>query len=560
MKKLGIIAMAFALVLCMSQCKKENTNDEGAKVPITLNVNGASTPSTGSGTGSGTGGSRVVVETETGVVTFENGDVIYVVSNGTYVGTLTYNGTQFSGEVIEPAEGQKLQFYFLGNKTPEFNADNTGCSVVISDQTEHLPVISYAPSRENYQVGKTDYNATLLNKCALVKFDVTTSSDAATCIVGMNNKVTVNFTTNEFDYSQEGEGAITLPAGSGERWAILLPQDEVTEVQAQSEDGAYTGMCAAIPSIAENDYLTEGIAVAIEMSVGPVGIINGTFTINANGDQVWFSQGNLQYTKSTGIWSFMEHQYDMVEIDGQDVGEDYANQDVVSLFGWGTSGWNNGNVYYQPYNTADSSYRYYWSDLFDDDYYICYCYGPTNGEYFYGLTGAYSNADWGVYNAISNGGNMEGQWRTLTLDEWHYLLVERSTLSGILYAYGSVNGVNGVILLPDNWSESTYFLNDTNTSDSDEVSFSSNIISVSQWGILETAGAVFLPCAGLRENVWVDYVGSRGYYWSASLGDDFYEIGPTSWEFRLRPGGAYWVDPVDNACTGRSVRLVRDVE
>ena len=553
MKKLGIIAMAFALVLCMSQCKKENattSNDDGTKVSITLNVNGALT-------GSATGGSRVAVETETGVVTFENGDVIYVVSNGTYVGTLTYNGTQFSGEVIEPAEGQKLQFYFLGNKTPDFNTDNTGCSVVISDQTEHLPVISYAPSRENYQVGKTDYNATLLNKCALVKFDVTTSSDAATCIVGMNNKVTVNFTTNEFDYSQEGEGAIILPAGSGERWAILLPQDEVTEVQAQSEDGAYTGMCAAIPSIAENDYLTDGIAVAIETSAGPIGTINGAFTINANGDQVWFSQGNLQYTKSTGIWSFMEHQYDMVETDGQDVGEDYANQDVVSLFGWGTSGWNNGNVYYQPYNTADSSYRYYW---WDDDYYICYCYGPTNGEYFYDLTGAYSNADWGVYNAISNGGNMGGQWRTLTQDEWHYMLYDRSTLSGILYAYGSVNGVNGVILLPDNWSESTYSLNDTNTSNSDDVSFSSNIISVSQWGILETAGAVFLPCAGLRENVWVDYVGSKGYYWSVSLADDFYEIGPTSMEFSIGAGGNYWIDPVDNPCTGRSVRLVRDVE
>ena len=72
MKKLGIIAMAFALVLCMSQCKKENattSNDDGTKVSITLNVNGALT-------GSATGGSRVAVETETGVVTFENGDVI----------------------------------------------------------------------------------------------------------------------------------------------------------------------------------------------------------------------------------------------------------------------------------------------------------------------------------------------------------------------------------------------------------------------------------------------------------------------------------------------------
>ena len=46
MKKLGIIAMAFAMLLGMSQCKKENTsalNEEVVKVPITLNVSGAST-------------------------------------------------------------------------------------------------------------------------------------------------------------------------------------------------------------------------------------------------------------------------------------------------------------------------------------------------------------------------------------------------------------------------------------------------------------------------------------------------------------------------------------
>ena len=227
MKKLGLFALAFALVLGMSQCKKENntaSNDEGVKVPITLNVNGNS--------------SRVAVEGSTGVVTFENGDVIHVVSDGTYVGTLTYNGTQFSGEITEPTVGQKLQFYFLGNKTPEFNSDNTGCSVVISDQTTELPVISYAPSRENYQVGKTDYNATLLNKCALVKFDVTTASNAATCIMGLNNKVTVAFATNEFTYSQEGEGIVTLPAFSGEKWAILLPQEAITSpLEAVSSDG-----------------------------------------------------------------------------------------------------------------------------------------------------------------------------------------------------------------------------------------------------------------------------------------------------------------------------------
>ena len=68
------------------------------------------------------------------------------------------------------------------------------------------------------------------------------------------------------------------------------------------------------------------------------GIVNSKakFTINAAGEQVYFSQGNLQYTISTQVWSFMEHQYDIVE-SGQNVGTDYANQDVVSLFGWGTS-------------------------------------------------------------------------------------------------------------------------------------------------------------------------------------------------------------------------------
>ena len=108
MKKFGIIAMAFVLLMGMSQCKKEKTEtpaSEGVKVPITLNVNGGN-------------GSRVDVNTSNGVVTFENGDLLYVACNGVFVGTLSYNETNFSGEITEPTEGQKLQFYFLGNVTP----------------------------------------------------------------------------------------------------------------------------------------------------------------------------------------------------------------------------------------------------------------------------------------------------------------------------------------------------------------------------------------------------------------------------------------------------------
>ena len=523
MRKLGMFALAFALVFGLTQCKKENTaasNDESAKVPITLNVNG------GASTGSATGGSRVAVEPETGVVTFENGDVLYVVSNGTYIGTLAYNGTNFSGEVTEPTEGQKLQFYFLGNKTPEFNANNTGCSVVISDQTGYLPVISYAPSRENYQVGKADYNATLLNKCALVKFDVTTASEAATCILGMNNKVTVDFTDNGFTYSQEGEGVITLAAGNGEKWTILLPQEGITHTNAYSSDGIYVGSCATLPAIAENDYLTYGIAVTISL---PCGAIDGLFTINASGDHVYFSQGNLQYQASTNTWQFAENQYDYIGSDNSNISQTYSGW--IDLFGWGTSGYNHGANCYQPWSTSK----------YNSDY---YAYGSSS----YNLFDQTGKADWG-YNAISNGGNTEGQWRTLTTDEWDYVLFYRSTLSGIRYAMATVDGVNGVILLPDDWDASTYNLNDVNG-----LNYESNTITAADWtNTLEANGAVFLPAAGYRYGT-PPYIagGIVGNYWSSeTFGSGYARF------LLVESGGIGAVGCYTNCYCGFSVHLVR---
>ncbi len=523
MKKIGIIAMAFAMLLGMSQCKKENTsasNDEAVKVPITLNVSGNS-------------GSRVAVAPETGVVTFENGDVIHVVSNGVYVGTMNYNGTVFSGEITEPTEGQKLQFYFLGNKTPEFNADNTECSVVISDQTEYLPVISYAPSRENYQVGKTDYNATLLNKCALVKFDVTTASEAATCIVGMNNKVTVNLATNEFAYDMDGEGIITLAAGNGEKWGILLPQDEVNHTNAYSNDGSFSGSCATIPEIAENDYLINGIAIAIGL---PGGAIDGLFTVNANGNQVYFSQGNLQYQASTNTWQFAEHQWEIVGEDNTNISSTYDGW--IDLFGLGTSGYDHGAIYYQPWST--------------NNYYGGYDgYFPYGGEHYcFNLYDETGQADWG-YNAISNGGNCENSgWRTPTRPELEFVLNNRDSNSGIRWVKGIVNDKNGIVLLPDDWTASLYALSGANDLYAE---FTGNVISIDDWTtILEANGAVFLPTTGIRNET---FYGSTdfGFYWlsTCSLYFGAYALAFSNsvLQFSFGQGG-----------NGFSVRLVRNAE
>lgn len=224
----------------------------------------------------------------------------------------------------------------------------------------------------------------------------------------------------------------------------------------------------------------------------PNGVLPGSFSVSAT-QQVHFSQGNLQYKASTDTWRFATNQWDYVGEANANISQSYDGW--IDYFGWGTSGWNCGNIYYQPWDSNEC-----------ED-----CYGPI-GEY--NLTGSYANSDWGVYNAISNGGNAPNQWRTLTVDERVYLFNTRNTYSGIRYARARVNNVNGIILLPDNWSTSYYSLNNTNSESSN---YSSNVISSSTWtNSLEAHGAVFLPAAGLRMGTWVNGVGSVGSYWSSS--------------------------------------------
>ncbi len=273
----------------------------------------------------------------------------------------------------------------------------------------------------------------------------------------------------------------------------------------------------------------------------PTGAINGKFTINSNGDQVYFSQGNLQYIGSaaTPYWKFADHQWDVL---GTATSQNSSSQNVDrDLFGWGTSGWNNGNMYYQPYDTQNNGNASQG-----------YGYGPTDGtSYTYNLTGTYANADWGVYNPISNGGNQANQWRTLTQDEWAHVFNTRTTSSGIRYAKANVNDVNGVILLPDDWSSDTYSLSNTNNS---SASYSSNVIIALQWSALEQAGAVFLPAAAGRLGTSVINVGSYGNYWSVSYFNSYFVWGVGFGDTYL---GA---DNYGLRCDGVSVRLVAPAE
>ena len=262
----------------------------------------------------------------------------------------------------------------------------------------------------------------------------------------------------------------------------------------------------------------------------PTGAIDGKFTINEDGDQVYFSQGNLQYIGSaaTPYWKFADNQWDIL---GTTTGQNSSDQNVDrDLFGWGTSGYNHGANSYQPWSTSTSHSDYY-------------AYGSST----YNLYDQTGQADWG-YNPISNGGNQTNQWRTLTHAEWDYVFNSRSTNSGIRYAKAKVNDVKGVILLPDDWSSDTYSLSNTNSSGA---SYGSNTITASQWSIMEQVGAVFLPDAGYRLGTMV-YNSSSGY-WSAAL------YGSTN-ACIVFFGSSLGTPVITSRYEGRSVRLVRVVE
>lgn len=278
--------------------------------------------------------------------------------------------------------------------------------------------------------------------------------------------------------------------------------------------------------------------------------------------KVVFSKGNLQFQEDYsdaknadgklchGTWRFAEHQWDVRLQKNEEVGIESSTSNWnekreywIDLFGWGTSGWSGGVQAYFPWATSVNRELY-------------------THEKCKGAIGRYANADWGWFNPISNGGNAPNLWRTLTANEWCYLL------NHARWTYARIEKVPCLLLLPkrfaepynievveingafspDNRGEGAYEIEKGN----DEFNkCSCNVYDASQFSELENLGVVALPAGGCRYGRKFRTVGG-GSYWTSTKDICL------SYNYQDNDYSLEIVE--DDGSVGQSVRLVQDIK
>ncbi|MBR1996114.1 MAG: hypothetical protein IJ989_02555 [Paludibacteraceae bacterium] len=238
----------------------------------------------------------------------------------------------------------------------------------------------------------------------------------------------------------------------------------------------------------------------------------GVFSVSAD-KQVTFSKGNLQYHPANDEWRFAPSQLDYIGEANSNCSSTYNGW--LDLFGWSTSSTNFGVSTSTDYNDYLGSF-----------------------------------VDWGT-NKIGN--DAPNTWRTLSYYEWDYLLNTRTNAS-VLKGVAQVNGVNGLIFLPDNWTcpAGVTFKSGFHSEMGVDYYAAYQTFTAAEWSKLESAGAVFLPAAGYRDGPGVYGVQNYGFYWSATEYASYHAGSLCFYSSEAGVGNDY------RDC-GNSVRLVKDL-
>lgn len=451
-----------------------------------------------------TAGDEVEVWTEDGTTT----------KYGTLIAQSDGASTKLTGTLTtKPSGGETLTLKYLSPNYSSQDGTLTGTANSIDK------VCDYATATVTATVDGDNVTTTAAafeNQQAVVKFTLKNKANDSDLSA---TKLVVNVGGTEYEVnpvSATSEIYVAIPGFNGQ--TITLTATVGSDTYTYEKSGV---------AFTNGSFYRVAVKMTKQASA-PEGAISGKFTINASGDKVYFSKGNLQATwdGTSWNWHFAENQWDYIgnaagntTIDGD--GTVSASNVTVDLFGWvGASN----TTWTGDLGTTGNAAMHGISNSFEG-------YGDNASEAL--------KSDWG--NTISDGYT----WFTLSSAEWTYLFNTRTVNggqgSGKSYTLGqSVNDKLGVVIYPDDYTGSVY--------------------AGSDWPTFEAAGCVFLPVAGFRVGTQANVydAGTNGFYWSSSLydADKPYYVFFSSVFLNPAAGG----DDYGARFYGRSVRLVRPVE
>ena len=353
------------------------------------------------------------------------------------------------------------------------------------------------------------------------------STPAGTCYIALATFSNAALTVNNCTVETEGAGGILLqdssqmtinharvtarsigtPSGSAQRKVMRSFKGTLEPILIDCEPIAPEGVYfdATLGGYtADGSELTRARVVIepTEPKEWTNGVLPGKFSVSAN-KRVNFSQGNLQYKASTDTWRFAENQKDHCYLENANISSTYDGW--IDLFGWGT-----GNNPTLATNVAEDYATF---------------------------------VDWGT-NPISNGGNVANAWRTLSADEWEYMLKYRPNADS-LRSLASVAGTGGCIFLSDDFElpSGLHFCAKINR----DSAYDTNKYTSDEWERMEEAGALFLPFTSMRDTTSVEW---GSCYWANNDAKGLYFDGVRIWMSGSMMQYAY---------QGYGVRLVQDV-
>ncbi|MBR1808082.1 MAG: Ig-like domain-containing protein [Paludibacteraceae bacterium] len=505
----------------------------------------------------------------------------------TWESTKTKVATVDDGVVKAKSEGKTTIIATCGKFTAE-------CEVEVLPEPDPVPVesISFEKTEMDIFLDET-YQLTVI-------YSPVESERTADAVVWSSSDESVVSVDDEGYATAHALGKATITAKCGTHTAncvltviskgiIVSPES----VSAPAEGGSYT-VTVRTPSAWQADYSADWMSISPQAGDNTTEITVNVFASNSSQEKiatvvfrndvgeatltviregapaafsvsptakVQFAPGNLQcipddnlhYTASKSQWRFAEHQWDYL---GKEANEKIAWQmpmtTWIDLFGWATSGL-----------IREDYYQYTYPGQYDN----------WNPERFGNGTSDINGTDydWGQFCTISS--YPAGTWRTLTGDEWKYLIFERQNADQ-LYSIATVNNVNGLIILPDNWDSPASVSFTPNAT-----GYTTNSYDSDQWSEFEDRGAAFLPAAGYRVRqsysaYAMSTTGNVGYYWSAShstIWDDSSLISEEEkgkmrneraivLRFDMRTSGTRVDINEQDRSHGCSVRLVKDIK